>query len=257
MLASPTAVLAIVPLDGSTSSSPTSSTAGVTPYIIPDLYTVTPNPGSGNRTCEDVGLAYFGKADYYQNSSGEAINYDEDANSFDRSFPAGLSVTVTDDTLVSFDSSFGIGAVIVKGGPNANVYVYDPQVKVDTGLASPPVGAQQNPAGLSNITFCWNPEPEPTTWCSPGFWRNNPLARNEAADAGNIDLSDPYNVLFDPDRSGNPSLLDVLLNPRTYGGAAGENVADLLSAADPRVNFELGDERVEDSCPIPADASRR
>jgi hypothetical protein len=57
-------------------------------------------------------------------------------------------------------------AVIVKGGtPNdgtgANVYYYDlkgdPQKTYgDSGLAAPPTGNQQNIAGLSNLTFCFN-----------------------------------------------------------------------------------------------------
>jgi hypothetical protein len=141
--------IAVVPVMAANTASTPVSAGGITPYIIDGE-----NPG-GNRTCAEVGLAFFDDADYYQFSS-ERVNYE--GGSFDGAFPAGLSVN-TDGTYVSFSSTFGIGAVIVKGSDDANVYVYEPQRKSDSGLASPP-NASTMPAGLSNITFCWNPENE-------------------------------------------------------------------------------------------------
>jgi uncharacterized repeat protein (TIGR01451 family) len=129
------------------------SNGGVTPYIIDGE-----NQG-GNRTCSEAGQAFFDNAGYYQFSSAR-VNYEND--SFDAAFPAGLNVT-TDGTYISFGSTFGIGAVIVKGSNDANVYIYDPQATSDSGLASP-INPSGKPAGLSNLTFCWNPgeqEPEP------------------------------------------------------------------------------------------------
>jgi uncharacterized surface anchored protein len=104
-------------------------------------------------------------------------------------------------------------------------------------------------------------------WCSPGFWRNSLIAAAEAAEAGGFSLDDPYTDFFAPItglntrqllRSGlptSPSLLQVLQNPQVYGGEAFNNVGDLLSDAHPDVNFAW-DFRVENSCPLPADASR-
>ena len=130
-------------------STPVSILRQITPYIIPGA-----NPG-GNRTCAEVGLAFFNDANYYEFSS-ERVNYE--GGEFDDDFPAGLSVTYNSVTeLLEWSSSFGIGAVIVKGSNDANVYKYDPQQKSDTGLGAPLTGGGE-PAGLSNITFCWNPE---------------------------------------------------------------------------------------------------
>jgi hypothetical protein len=112
--------------------------------VIPILYEAGPDFPGGNVTCSQLGN--------YASTSGR-INYVNGA--FDAEFPPGLTVT-TDGTYVAWASTFGIGAVIVKGGPNANVYIYDPQRTSDFGLASPPTPSG-NPAGLSNITFCWNP----------------------------------------------------------------------------------------------------
>jgi hypothetical protein len=147
----------IGPSDGSTAtaSTPISRLAHVEPVIIDGS---GPGAEGGNRTCADVG-AHFNTSFEF---SSERINFNSGA--FDAEFPAGLSVS-TDGTFVSFTSTFAIGAVIVKGGPNANVYYYDPAVFEDTGLSSPDTpGAGGGIAGLSNITFCWNgtpPEEEP------------------------------------------------------------------------------------------------
>ncbi len=228
-----------------TASTPVSD-GGITPYIIAGA-----NPG-GNRTCAEVGLAFFGDADYYQFSS-ERVNYDD--GDFDADFPPGLTVT-TDGTDVSWSSTFGIGAVIVKGSADANVYVYNPQAKSDSGLASPP-NASGKPAGLSNITFCWNPEPAPSQWCSPGYWRQ--LFHLDSWEATGYSPDDLYSEVFGAapplSKKGqtdganpNPTLWRVLTSPQWYGGDAFNKVGDLLSEAHPDVNFT--GERVEDSCPL-------
>lgn len=234
-------------------SSPTSN-GGVTPYII----------GKGNQTCEDVGMF---------KCSSARVNYT--SGSFDDDFgdvtgnlncdDNKIAVTVTTDTFVKWTASSGVGAVIVKGGPDANVYEYDPQRLGDSGLASPP-NSSGKPAGLSNLTFCWNPKPKDppsTEWCSPGYWKNHPKEADIAAKACGIeDLDkDTYKDEFGsaPDRKPNgvkndapkdPSLRLVLEKPQWYGGEAANDVADLLSECHPDVDFKMGDERVENSCPL-------
>lgn len=230
LLASVTAALAATP------SSPTSD-GGITPYIVDN-----PGPG-GNVTCDMVGDFEFSTA---------RINYNDGV--FDADFPAGLTVT-TDGTYVTWNSSFGIGAVIVKGSNAANIYEYVPQAYGDSGLASP-INASGKPAGLSNITFCWNPEPPPTQWCSPGYWRQEHHLDSWAATG--ISPDELYSTYFGQitlsakgikDKAPtNPTLWQVLQAPQWYGGDAFNNVGDLLSAAHPDVNF--GGVRVENSCPL-------
>jgi hypothetical protein len=94
-------------------------------------------------------------------------------------------------------------------------------------------------------------------FCTPGFWKNNPGA---VAETG-VDMSQSYNALFDPDVDGtkkggvaNPTLQQVLDSPQFYGGEAANNVAALLSAAHPDVDFD--GERTEDTCPLDADESQ-
>ncbi len=85
-------------------------------------------------------------------------------------------------------------------------------------------------------------------WCSPGYWRN---AEDKAwADTG-ISKEASYNYYFsDTPLAGDPTLIQVLMHdPKNYGGAAFNNVADLLSGAHPDVIFADG-VRTPDSCPI-------
>jgi hypothetical protein len=152
-----------------TPSTPVSE-GGVTPYIIPGS-----NPG-GNRTCAEVGYVIHSNATYYSCWSAK-FNYPAD-------FPADFSdisgnldcernviEVETDGTYVSFNSfPDGVGAALIKGSNDTNVYVYEPQAFTDAGLASPP-NPNGEPAGLSNIGgFCWNPdEPEgPPIGCWDG-----------------------------------------------------------------------------------------
>jgi hypothetical protein len=142
-----------------TTPSTPKSVGGVIPVRI------APNLGGGNQSCATVGEAMWGSADYYLCSSKRVdSNFEGDVygpvidneNAFGKCSDNKISVT-TDGTLVAFSAQpDGIGAAIVKGGNDANVYVYNPQALSDSGLASPP-NASGEPAGLSNLTFCWNP----------------------------------------------------------------------------------------------------
>ena len=134
-------VLAVGGVALATSSQPT-STGGVAPYIFDEAA----NPG-GNVACIELG---------YENSSARA-NY-TGGNSFAAPFPDGISVTVTNGTYVGWTSTFPIGAVIVKGSNEANIYEYGGS-SGDSGLASP-INASGGPAGLSNLTFCWDDQGE-------------------------------------------------------------------------------------------------
>lgn len=177
LLLTTTNSLAVIPQD-SINSLPISLTQNVTPYIIPPA---DGNERGGNRTCADVGKAYYGNPLYFQcytnkkdypflnNPELFEPNIDlpiECANS--------INVEIINDTFINWVSTNPVGAAIIKGGSDANTYVYDPQTTNDTGLASP-INSSGNPANLSNIGgFCWNPENT-----------NNECFNNETAWAAN------------------------------------------------------------------------
>jgi hypothetical protein len=111
---------------------------------------------AGNPTCADRGYEHEFKVD--------------PPNAGTYNLPGGGTVTVATTDGVYFDwtsTLVGMDAVIVKGGPQANAYVYDPPAESfgDDGLHSPnnPSGG---PAALSHISFCWDGEtvvPKPLT----------------------------------------------------------------------------------------------
>lgn len=215
LLALALTLVVAVPVIAQTPSVPV-SVGGVTPYILDSAQ-------GGNVTCDQVGMYEFSSA---------RTNYDEYTGLFDVDFPAGLTVN-TDGTYVTWSSTFGIGAVIVKGSNAANVYVYEPQAYGDSGLASP-VNASGNPAGLSNITFCWNPEPEPMEWCSPGYWRQlPPYNAPSKADHSYGWTQAGVDPLMDAAQFGAPgyTIIYVLNNPQVFGGTVTNAIADYLSAA--------------------------
>jgi hypothetical protein len=59
-------------------------------------------------------------------------------------------------------SNIGVDVVIVKGGPNSNVYTYVGESMGDTGLHAP-ANRSGTFAGLSHISFCYDVEAPTTT----------------------------------------------------------------------------------------------
>jgi hypothetical protein len=118
------------------------SDAGIVPVVIEG------GPG-GNVVCgqvpSDVTL-----------SSSERLEWR--GNRLVGSLPDGLVVQVVDGRSVTWSSDFPIAAVIVKGGDAANVYLSVPPIAGDSGLVAP-VGPSGKPADVSNVTFCWDPDP--------------------------------------------------------------------------------------------------
>ena len=73
-----------------------------------------------------------------------------------------VTLVVTGNTF-SFTSNIGVDVVIVKGGPNSNVYDYRPGESTgDTGLHAPINPKTGEPFGLSHVSFCFDVE-APTT----------------------------------------------------------------------------------------------
>jgi hypothetical protein len=218
---------------------------------------------TGNAASECASIGTFAYAHKWNEGGGEgAPNGAETATFYnaDGSVDHTNNITISNSMLdddgesVMFDwssSPNGIGAVLVKAGTGYNVYTYNPQVMGDTGLYGP-----EN-KGISHVTFCWNKDvtEEVGEWCSPGYWKNHP----DAWAATGISPTALYSDYFGaPTRSPkgrsdgaptNPTLSEVVENPQWYGGDAANNVGDLLSEAHPDVDFESGDERVE-NCPL-------
>jgi hypothetical protein len=127
------------------------SSGGVTPTLINGF-----NNG-GNVTCQEA--ATNAGLSGYEFSTGR-IDYNN--GTFSSNF--GIFTVTTDGVNVSWTVNPPAGfcvsnvAVIVKGGRGANVYYYNNGETSDSGLVSP-VNASGSPAGLSNLTICYNLTP--------------------------------------------------------------------------------------------------
>ena len=81
-----------------------------------------------------------------------------------------LTVTIDvrdteDGPVFDWTSNIGVDAVFVKGGPDGNLYQYDPPTESteDTGLHAPVNPANDMFFGLSHVSFCYDVEDEETT----------------------------------------------------------------------------------------------
>ena len=107
--------------------------------------TVDPAHHEGNPSCSALGYAHGLKFDPPTAGSKSA---------------GGVTVDLSLGTgafgkLVGWSSSAPVDAVIVKGGPNANVYAYAGGATGDTGLHTPFNGPSKY-YGLSHVSFCWD-----------------------------------------------------------------------------------------------------
>src|SRR5688572_15276798 len=79
-----------------------------------------------------------------------------------------LTVTIdvrdtAEGQVFDFTANIGVDAVIAKGGPDGNLYLYNPEVTSDTGLRAPLNPANNQFFGLSHISFCYDVEPPTNT----------------------------------------------------------------------------------------------
>lgn len=130
---------------------------------------------------------------------------------------AGDPLSVT----VNAPAGFLIDGYCVKAGTVAEfINVTPPQASV---TITAPSGKS-----VSHYSVRYVPATTEGEWCSPGFWRAN--AQFHGASQWPVSTGTLYNsVISDPSVAGNPTLLDVLLAPNTFGGAAFNAVGTYLS----------------------------
>ncbi len=113
---------------------PTASGSGVVPIFV-----------AGNPTCTGLGYGFGFKVDPPASGTYNIVG-------------VNTVTVITDGVYFDWTSTLGMDAVISKGGPNANVFVYNPESFGDTDLFSPINASNGNPYGLSHIEFCYDLE---------------------------------------------------------------------------------------------------
>lgn len=113
------------------------------------------------------------------------------------------SITLTyDSTTKMFDwtSTFGIDAVLAKGGNGANLYVYDPPAESfgDTDLVSPD-NSSGGPADLSHASFCYDFELAVSKTADTAFTRSYDWTIEKVGDQTDLTLSEGQQFLVSYD----------------------------------------------------------
>ena len=112
--------------------------------------TVPPVLHEGNPGCAELGYNH-------------EIKFDPPSAGTKSADGVTVEMTLSSDmfgTLVDWTSSAAIDAVIVKGGPMGNAYVYPGESSGDTGLHTPFNGPDKY-YGLSHVNFCWDEQTPP------------------------------------------------------------------------------------------------
>jgi hypothetical protein len=138
---------------------------------------VPPVKVDGNPKCVDYGLTTVAKFDPVESGTKN-----------------GVTLTKHHTYYVKWMSTVAIDWVIVKGGPNANIYKYPAGKVGDDWLHAPINGDNGKPYGLSHVEFCSDPEP------GISIVKDGPSTRYvgdqatftyRVANTGNVKLSNP------------------------------------------------------------------
>lgn len=132
-----------------------------------------------NPTCQRLGFAYGVRVDPPTPGTYPVGN--------------GFVTFTSDGVYMDWTSTIGIDAVIVKGGPDANLYQYDPPAESfgDTGLHSP-LGAGSGgtqPYDISHIDFCFDYEVVVTKTAETSFTRTWSWTIDKVGDQTELTLS--------------------------------------------------------------------
>jgi len=191
---------------------------------------VTPQLVDGNKTCQDLGYAYELKVDPVP------------AGTYSRTSPDGyLTVNIiTDQTYFDWTSNVGVDAVIAKGGPDENEYVYDPpaESKGDDGLYAPDVSSGE-PAQLSHISFCYDVELQVSKTANTSLTRTHSWTIDKSADKDKqtlpVDGTSPvkYDVKVDETPKDSDWKVDGTITVKAPIAATVTSVTDTISGGNP------------------------
>lgn len=190
---------------------------------------VTPTVVTGNPSCSSIDPSLF------ELKVEPVVSGDYSDGTLD------VSITVYDDgKTFDWTSNIGVDTVVAKGGPQANLYTYDPPAEStgDTGLQAPILDNGQR-AGLSHISFCYDLELEVSKTADTTFTRTFTWDVEKSVDPANWDLfngdSGTSDYLIEVTKTGSVdsdwavSGTITIVNPSASIAATITSVADSIS----------------------------
>ena len=199
---------------------------------------VPPQFYPGNPTCQDLEYPFELKID--PPASGTYYLPDNSGS---------VTVNITGPGTFDWSSTFGIDAVIAKGGPGANVYFYNPESTGDTNLSTPINPKNEKHYGLSHITFCFDIDPlQVSKTATTSFTRTWSWNIEKSANTTTLLLADgqlfPVNYSITVNATSTDSDWNVsgeitITNPSGNPDAIISNVDDVLSISGP-VSVDCG-----------------
>jgi hypothetical protein len=124
--------------------------------VEPDVYDEWNPAGDAEAECAQLGdFMYAFKIDGWDegNMNGDYLAEFENGHS------NTITILNSDGSIFDWSATNSIGAVIVKAGTGANVFLYDPQAFADQELFG------WDNKEVSHTTFCWNPDPDDEEEC--------------------------------------------------------------------------------------------
>ena len=196
----------------------TTSGSDVEPEVIP-----------GNPDCSYLGEGY---QEYKIDEAPTDGTYDADGI-------GTITIKNADGTYFDWESTFGIDAVLVKGGPNANLYEYNPPAPSfgDTGLSAP-MRNKSRPYGLSHVSFCYTPRLVVEKTANPAFDREYSWEITKDVDESYHELepgesaTSTYTVVVTQsveDKNYSATGTITIYNPAQYASATIESVEDMMN----------------------------
>jgi len=160
-----------------------------------------------------------------------------------------VTLTLGSGNTFSWTSTFGIDAVIVKGGPNANLYAYDPPSEAvsDSGLHAP-----DNPsggfAGLSHVEFCYDEDVTPN------------LDITKTASTTQVNEGGAFSYTITVENTGDASATNVVVTDDLDNNLTGVSASPSQGTCDPvgagnTIECDLGTLAAGDSATVTIDAT--
>jgi hypothetical protein len=161
----------------------------------------------------------------------------------------------SDGTLLDWTSTLGIDAVIVKGGPNADAFVYQTPAGVGTeAFADTDLHAPVNPANnryfdISHVEFCYDYEVKVEKTADTSYTRTWTWTIEKSADQTDLLLSDGQLFTVDYEVTVDATFVDSdfavsgdidITNPDPNNDATIESVDDVLTPGDIAATVDCG-----------------